>query len=211
MIYTEEGPNIIEGTWFGEWENIARVAKSANVSIFERKGYIFISFKSFLIRRDHCLQCYNVEIGGAEKQVHVKPAPAGQHRMQTSSICTSVNWSVFSCLDLYFLLIDQYFPTSWSLINVDLLCPTHKRLSSPMQINIAWSVNVLGSTKTQTIPSYNPNHSKFDFGSSEFGQRSKNIAPNIAENRQKGRKKVVNVPKFGLYSWRLWTLCDGHF
>ena len=101
MIYTEEGPNI-EGTWFGEWENIARVAKSANVSIFERKGYIFISFKSFLIRRDHCLQCYNVEIGGAEKQVHVKPAPAGQHRMQTSSICTSVNWSVFSCFDLYF-------------------------------------------------------------------------------------------------------------
>ena len=156
MIYTEEGPNIIEGTWFGEWENIARVAKSANVSIFERKGYIFISFKSFLIRRDHCLQCYNVEIGGAEKQVHVKPAPAGQHRMQTSSICTSVNWSVFSCLDLYFLLIDQYFLTSWSLISVDLLCPTHKRLSSPMQINIAWSVNVLRVTKTQTIPSYKP-------------------------------------------------------
>ena len=129
MIYTEEGPNI-EGSWFGEWVNIARVAKSTNVSIFERKGYIFISFKSFLIRRDHCLQCYNVEIGGAEKQVHVKPAPAGQHRMQTSSICTSVNWSVFSCFDLYFLLIDQYFPTSWSLISIDQLSNSQKTFIS---------------------------------------------------------------------------------
>ena len=32
-----------------------------------------------------------VEIGEAEKQAHVKLAHAGQHRMQTSIICTSVN------------------------------------------------------------------------------------------------------------------------
>ena len=51
---------------------------------------VAINFKSGRKQPQSC-QCYKVEIGGAEKQVHVKPAHAGQHRMQTSSICTSVN------------------------------------------------------------------------------------------------------------------------